>query len=192
MSSPKENRNKRNDHRFAIFFGSLLIVFMAVLTLAMGSLVAPTRTRGTYLLASYDFRNGTLPLGVATTAVLYEEDGHHRLLLNRIGAQIDLTGFQSSHRLIVEISISGLTIESGETLLEDVPVFTVQSHDDEALRNSIFINHVTFNETITKTFPMARTNRLVITMSNFASINDAHGFAYSLLLSQITIYEFVA
>ncbi|HOJ44852.1 MAG TPA: hypothetical protein PK340_02270 [Bacilli bacterium] len=160
--------------------------------MAMGSLVAPTRTRGTYLLASYDFRSETLPSGVITDALQYEEDGHHRLLLNRIGAQVDLTGFQSYHQLIVETSLSGLTIEAGETLLEDVPVFTLQSHYDQALRNSIFVYHVTFNETMTSMFPIARTNRVVLTMSNFASMNDAPGFAYSLLLSHIRIYEFVA
>jgi len=192
MSSPKENRNKRKYHRFAVFFGCVLIVFMAILTMAMGSLVAPTRTRGTYLLASYDFRNETLPLGVTTDAPLHEEDGHHRLSTNHIGAQIGLTGFHSSHQLIVEISISGITLEATATLLENVPVYTMHSHYDEALRNSVLIDHVTFNETITKIFPIALTNRLVIIMSNFTSINTAPGFAYSMLLSQIHIYEFVA
>lgn len=192
MSSPKENRNKRKDERFALFFGSALLSLVATLTMVLVSLVAPTRTRGTYLLARYDFKNGTIPLGVTTDASLYEEDGHYSLEMNRIGHQVRLQGFQASQQLIVEISISGMTLEASQILLEDTPVFTLQSYYDEMMRVSLCIDRVMFNETVNITFPVARVNNMVITMSNYASVDEAPGFAYSLLLSEINIYEFMA
>ena len=191
MSSQKESNPKNSKHKYNLVLPVFLCLLFGLLIGFLPSSNRDLRLPGKYLLANFDFTSDVMPQGVNTTATQYQEDNHYHLRFDEIGSKLSLEGFTSKLSVLVEISISGLTLIDAIPL-SDVPIFTVKTMNTHREISSDFICEVELEHPSSLTFVKNFINGVEVVFTNYASSSNTPHLAYSIILSRVAIYELVA